>query len=56
MEIAAKWVVLEPMMLLETFTFGAYVTQQNVYKDKINEVYQNSTTEDVERVTANFFR
>ena len=56
MDFISRWLVLEPMMLLETLTFGAYVTQQNMYKDKINQTHQNSSKEEVERITTTFFR
>ena len=51
-----KWIVLEPLMLLETLTFGAYVTQQNMFKHKIRELFSEETDDELRVITSHFFR
>ena len=55
-----RWVTVEPLVLLATVTFGAYITQQGVYREKVREeVCSNCTAEqeeEVERRTSEFIR
>ena len=43
-------------MMLETFTFGAFVTQQSVYRQKIKEDNPGASDEVVDDIASNFFR
>ena len=56
MDFMKRWIVLEPIMMLETFTFGAFVTQQSVYRQKIKEDNPGASDEVVDDIASNFFR
>ena len=50
----SKWIVLEPMVMLITMTFSAFITQQHVYRDKIQDLHPNSTDEEITKFTSSF--
>ena len=60
MEGVRRWVTVEPLVVLATVTFGAYITQQGVYKEKVREEVCTNCTEEqeeeVERRTSAFIR
>ena len=50
----SKWVVLEPMVMLVTMTFSAFITQQHMYRDKISDLHPNTTDEEITKLTSSF--
>ena len=55
-EFLEKWIVLEPMMFLNTMSFGSYVTQQHMFKDIISDINNNRTEDEIEIIVSHFYR
>jgi len=53
---AQRWVVLEPLVCLATMAFGAYITQQGIYRQKIETANPGQEEDEVERQTSEFIR
>jgi len=51
-----RWVVLEPLVCLATMAFGAYITQQGIYRAKIEAANLGVEEHEVERQTSEFIR
>jgi len=53
---ARRWVVLEPLVCFATMAFGAYITQQGIYREKIETANQGEAETQVEMRTSEFIR